>query len=294
MANNKYIGMGVAMVTPFKEDLSVDLCALKQLVEFQIANGADYLVVLGTTAETPTLNSKERQEIIDTVVATSAKRIPIVLGVGGNNTVEVIHTLQSINLDSIDAILSVVPSYNLPTQEGIYQHYKAIAEAVDIPIILYNVPGRTGVNMEPITTLRLANDFDNIIAIKEASGNIKQIATIIKDAPKNFMVISGDDSLTIPIIALGGVGLISVAANAFPSQMSEIVNMALNNRFAEARNVYYRYKSIIELLFVESNPAGIKAVMSELGLIENQLRLPLVSVSSQTVEKISIALSAVR
>ncbi|MFI3296846.1 MAG: 4-hydroxy-tetrahydrodipicolinate synthase [bacterium] len=293
MVNNKYVGLGVALVTPFKDDLSVDFDALKRLVEFQIDNGADYLVILGTTAETPTLSSQEKNDIVNTVIEVNAHRLPLVLGIGGYNTMDVVETLKSTNLENIDAILSVTPSYNVPTQEGLYQHFKVMVSAVDKPFILYNVPGRTGVNMEPTTTLRLANEFNNIVAIKEASGNIKQIATIIKDAPDGFVVISGDDSLTIPIIALGGVGLISVAANAFPAQMNKIVNMSLESDFAQARDVYYKYKEMIELLFVQGNPSGIKAVMSQLNLVNNKLRLPLVAVSSDVLQRMATALKTI-
>lgn len=293
MVNNKYVGLGVALVTPFKDDLSVDFDALKRLVEFQIENGADYLVILGTTAETPTLSSQEKNDIVNTVIEVNAHRLPLVLGIGGYNTMDVVETLKSTNLENIDAILSVTPSYNVPTQEGLYQHFKVMVSAVDKPFILYNVPGRTGVNMEPTTTLRLANEFNNIVAIKEASGNIKQIATIIKDAPDGFVVISGDDSLTIPIIALGGVGLISVAANAFPAQMNKIVNMSLESDFAQARDVYYKYKEMIELLFVQGNPSGIKAVMSQLNLVNNKLRLPLVAVSSDVLQRMATALKTI-
>ncbi len=293
MDNNKYVGLGVALVTPFKDDLSVDFDALKRLVEFQIENGADYLVILGTTAETPTLSSQEKSNIINTVIEVNAHRLPLVLGVGGYNTMDVVETLNSTNLENIDAILSVTPSYNVPAQEGLYQHFRAVVSSVDKPFILYNVPGRTGVNMEPATTLRLANEFKNIVAIKEASGNIKQIATIIKDAPDGFAVISGDDSLTIPIIALGGVGLISVAANAFPAQMKKIVNMSLESDFAQARDVYYKYKEMIELLFVQGNPSGIKAVMSQMNLVNNKLRLPLVSVSPDILQRMNAVLKTI-
>jgi len=243
-------GMGVALITPFKEDESVDYEALGRLVDFQLQNGTDYLVVLGTTAETPTLTEQEKKEIVSMVVSKVRGRIPVVLGVGGNCTRSVVEKLKHDNFDGIDAILSVVPYYNKPSQEGIYQHYKAISEATDLPIILYNVPGRTGVNMTAETTLRVARDFKNVVAVKEASGNITQMDDIIKNKPANFDVISGDDGITFPLITLGAVGVISVIGNAFPKEFSKMVRLALNGDYNNALTIHHRFTELIELLFV--------------------------------------------
>lgn len=251
-------GMGVALITPFKEDESVDYEALGRLVDFQLQNGTDYLVVLGTTAETPTLTEQEKKEIVSMVVSKVRGRIPVVLGVGGNCTRSVVEKLKHDNFDGIDAILSVVPYYNKPSQEGIYQHYKAISEATDLPIILYNVPGRTGVNMTAETTLRVARDFKNVVAVKEASGNITQMDDIIKNKPSNFDVISGDDGITFPLITLGAVGVISVIGNAFPKEFSKMVRLALNGDYNNALTIHHRFTELIELLFVDGNPAGVE------------------------------------
>lgn len=278
--------MGVALVTPFKDDMSVDFEALERLVEFQLRNGTDYLVVLGTTGETPTLNNVERQAIIDTVVRVNAGRVPIVLGIGGNNTMGVVEQIRNTDFTNIDAILSVSPYYNKPSQEGLYQHYKTIAESTYMPVIIYNVPGRTGANISAETTLRLAHDFQNIVAIKEASGNFKQIDDIIKNKPANFMVISGDDGITFPLITLGAVGVISVVGNAFPKEFSRMVRLALRGDLEGARRIHYSFVEMIELLFVDGNPAGVKSVLSCMGLINNVLRLPLVPTKTTTLEKI--------
>ena len=278
--------MGVALITPFKEDESVDYEALARLVDYQLQNGTDYLVVLGTTAETPTLTEEEKKNIINLVVTKVNGRIPIVLGVGGNCTRSVVEKLKNDNFDGIDAILSVVPYYNKPSQEGIYQHYKAIAEATTLPIVLYNVPGRTGVNMTAETTLRLARDFDNIVAIKEASGNITQMDDIIKNKPSDFMVISGDDGITFPLITLGAVGVISVIGNAFPREFSRMVRLALNGDYASALTIHHRFTELFSLLFVDGNPAGVKCLLHAMGYIQNQLRLPLVPTRITTYEKI--------
>lgn len=283
---NKLVGMGVALVTPFKEDMSVDYEALERLVEFQLRNGTDYLVVLGTTGETPTLNEEERRQIVDTVVRVNAGRVPIVLGIGGNNTMGVVEQIRKTDFANIDAILSVSPYYNKPSQEGLYQHYKTIAESTYMPIIIYNVPGRTGANISAETTLRLAHDFQNIVAIKEASGNFKQIDDIIKNKPANFMVISGDDGITFPLITLGAVGVISVVGNAFPKEFSRMVRLALRGDLEGARRIHYSFVEMIELLFVDGNPAGVKSVLSCMGLINNILRLPLVPTKTTTMEKI--------
>jgi len=286
MLNTKLIGMGVALITPFKEDETIDFDALARLVEHQIKNGTDYLVVCGTTAETPTLTEEEKDEIKSFVVNCAAGRIPIVLGVGGNNTKAVANQLQTKDFTGIDAILSVTPYYNKPSQEGLYQHYAAIAKASPLPVILYNVPGRTGVNMLPETTIRLANEFTNICAVKEASGNFSQIDEIIKNKPADFLVISGDDGITFPLITLGAVGVISVIGNAFPREFSRMVRLALQGEYNNARKIHHRFTELFSLLFVEGNPAGVKSMLAVMGMIENKLRLPLVPNTIKTYEKI--------
>lgn len=277
--------MGVALVTPFKEDESVDYEALGRLVDYLLQNGADYLVVLGTTAETPTLTEEEKAEIKKLVVTRVRRRIPIVLGVGGNCTRAIVDKLKHDDYEGIDAILSVVPYYNKPSQEGIYQHYKAIANATKLPVVLYNVPGRTGVNMTAETTLRLARDFENIVAIKEASGNITQMDDIIKNKPKNFDVISGDDGITFPLITLGAVGVISVIGNAFPKEFSRMTRLALAGDYTSALSIHHKFTELFKLLFVDGNPAGVKAMLSMMGMIENRLRLPLVPTRITTYEE---------
>ena len=286
MADINLKGMGVALITPFKEDESVDYEALGRLVDYLLQNGADYLVVLGTTAETPTLTEEEKKKIIELVVTKVRHRIPIVLGVGGNCTKSVVDKLKNDNFEGIDAILSVVPYYNKPSQEGIYQHYKAIAQATELPVILYNVPGRTGVNMTAETTLRLAREFKNIIAVKEASGNITQMDDIIKNKPKDFNVISGDDGITFPLITLGAIGVISVIGNAFPREFRRMVRLALAGDYDSARTIHHRFTELFSLLFVDGNPAGVKSMLSMMGFVENRLRLPLVPTRIVTYEKI--------
>lgn len=290
MINTKLIGMGVALITPFKEDESIDFDALSRLVEHQIKNGTDYLVVCGTTAETPTLTEKEKEEIKRFVVQCNAGRLPIVLGLGGNNTKSIVEKVQTTDLNGIDAILSVTPYYNKPSQEGLYQHYAAIAKASPLPLILYNVPGRTGVNMLPATTLRLANEFSNICAVKEASGNFSQIDDIIKNKPEDFMVISGDDGITFPLITLGAVGVISVIGNAFPREFSRMVRLALQGDYQNARAIHHHFNELLDLLFLEGNPAGVKSMLAVMGMIENKLRLPLVPNTIKTYEKIRLVL----
>jgi len=270
------MGMGVALVTPFKNDYSVDYESLEKLVEFQIEGGVDYFVVLGTTGETPTLSDEEKRNVIKTVLRVNNGRKPIVLGIGGNNTMGVVEQIRNTDFEGIDAILSVAPYYNKPSQAGIYQHYKAIAESTTMPIILYNVPGRTGVNIAAETTIRLSKDFANIVAIKEASGNFRQIDEIIKNKRQDFMVISGDDGITFPLIALGAVGVISVVGNAFPKEFGKMVRLALQGDLSGARDIHYRFVEMIEVLFADGNPAGVKSVLSYMGKIENILRLPLV------------------
>ena len=279
-------GMGIALVTPFKADGSVDYEALVKLVEYQVQNGTDYLVVLGTTAETPTLTETEKAEIKRLVVTQVRRRVPVVLGVGGNCTRAVVDTLRQADLQDVDAILSVVPYYNKPSQEGIFRHYEAIAEATTRPVILYNVPGRTGTNMTAETTLRLARTFRNIVAVKEASGTIKQMNDIIKNKPADFQVISGDDGITYPLIALGAVGVISVIGNAFPREFSRMVRLALEGDYDNARVIHSRFMELFDLLFVDGNPAGVKSMLNMMGFIENRLRLPLVPTRLTTYEKI--------
>lgn len=291
MTQNSFSGMGVALITPFKNDETIDFDALQRLVEYQIKNGTDYLVVLGTTAETATLTEQEKEEITRFVIKVNAGRLPIVLGIGGNNTQAVVNKIQNTDLTGVDAILSVTPYYNKPSQEGLYQHFRHIALASHLPIILYNVPGRTGVNMSAATTLRLANDFKNIIAVKEASGIFTQIDDIIKNKPDNFVVISGDDGITFPLITLGAVGVISVIGNAFPYEFSRMVRLALNGQYDAARDIHHRFTELIGLLFVDGNPAGIKSMLSVMGMIENKLRLPLVPTTITTFEKIRAVLN---
>ena len=286
MANINLKGMGVALITPFKEDESVDYEALGKLVDYQLQNGTDYLVVLGTTAETPTLTEEEKQNIIQLVVSKVNGRIPIVLGVGGNCTRAIVEKLKKDNFDGIDAILSVVPYYNKPSQEGIYQHYKAISEATSLPIVWYIVPGRTGVNMTAETTLRIARECKNVVAIKEASGNITQMDDIIKNKPENFDVISGDDGITFPLITLGAVGVISVIGNAFPREFSRMVRLGLAGDYDNARTIHHSFTELFNLLFVDGNPAGVKSMLNAMGYVENKLRLPLVPTRITTFEKI--------
>ena len=282
--------MGVALITPFKEDDSIDYAALGKLIEHLIQNSIDYLVVLGTTAETPTLSTEEKKEVVAFVKQRVNGRVPIVLGVGGNCTSSVVAQLKNDNYDGIDAILSVVPYYNKPSQEGIYQHYKAIAQATELPIILYNVPGRTGVNMTAETTLRIAREFKNVVAIKEASGNIVQMDDIIKNKPSDFMVISGDDGITFPLITLGAVGVISVIGNAFPKEFGRMVRLALNGDYDSALRIHHEFTELFSLLFVDGNPAGVKAMLNAMGYIDNKLRLPLVPTRITTYEKMRVVL----
>lgn len=274
------------MITPFNADKSIDFPALAKLLEYIIQNKADYIVVLGTTAETATLTEDEREQVRAFVVERVNSRVPLVLGVGGNNTKAVTDYLRQNDLSAFSAILSVVPYYNKPSQEGIYQHYKAIAEASPLPVILYNVPGRTGVNMTAETTLRLAKNFTNIIGVKEASGNITQMDDIIKNKPADFMVISGDDGITFPLITLGAVGVISVIGNAFPREFSRMVRLALEGDFANALLIHHRFTELFSLLFVDGNPAGVKCLLNAKGMIQNELRLPLVPTKITTYEKI--------
>ena len=280
------IGTGVALVTPFKKDFSVDVDALKAIVNFQIDNGIDYLVVLGTTAESATLSKTEKELVIKTIVDANKERLPLVLGVGSNNTAEVVEELKSGNFSDFVAILSVSPYYNKPTQEGIYQHFKAIAEASPIPVVLYNVPGRTSSNMLPETIIRLATDFKNIIAVKEAAGDIVQAMKLIQHKPKDFLVISGDDMIALPMILAGGSGVISVIAEGFPKQFSEMVHLGLNKRVDDAYKIHYLLVDSIDMIFEQGNPAGIKEVFKSLGLSENVVRLPLVNADENLANRL--------
>jgi len=280
------IGTGVALVTPFKKDFSVDTEALTRIVNFQIDNGIEYLVVLGTTAENATLSEDEKNLVIQTVVEANKGRLPLVLGVGSNNTSEVVAELKSRDFTGFDAILSVSPYYNKPTQEGIYQHFKAIAEASPLPIILYNVPGRTSSNMLPSTIIRLANDFKNVVAVKEAAGDIVQAMNLIQNKPKDFLVISGDDMITLPMVLAGGSGVISVIGEGFPKQFSEMVRLGLNRKVDQAYELHYLLADAIDMIFEQGNPAGIKEVFKTLGLSENTVRLPLVNVNDDLAKRL--------
>ncbi|WP_370524377.1 4-hydroxy-tetrahydrodipicolinate synthase [Bacteroides sp. 224] len=286
MHTTRLKGMGVALITPFKEDESIDYDALIRMVDYLVQNNADYICVLGTTAETPTLTEEEKKKIKELVVERVNGKVPILLGVGGNNTRALVQQLKNDDFTGVDAILSVVPYYNKPSQEGIYQHYKAIAEATELPIVLYNVPGRTGVNMTAATTLRIAREFKNVIAIKEASGNISQMDDIIKNKPESFDVISGDDGVAFPLITLGAVGVISVIGNAFPKEFSRMTRLALQGDYANALQIHHRFTELFDLLFVDGNPAGVKSILSAMGMIENKLRLPLVPTRITTFEAI--------
>lgn len=274
------------MITPFNADGKIDYAGLKNLITFLIDGGVEYLVSLGTTGESATLTHEEKAEVWSFTAATVAGRVPLVAGIGGNNTLEITKSLEEFNSSGYDAVLSVSPYYNKPTQEGIYQHYKAVAEASPLPIILYNVPGRTGSNMSADTTLHLAHDIKNIIAIKEASGDFNQFNRIAKEKPEGFLLISGDDPVTLPMIALGAVGLISVVGNAFPRILSDMVRLCLDGRFKEAQPLHYSLLKITELCFVEGNPAGVKAALKELGICGDTLRLPLVNVGESTLHQI--------
>lgn len=277
-------GAGVALITPFKSDLTIDFDGLGKVVDYQLENYIDFLVVLGTTAETSTLNHTEKQQIIDFVCKRINSKVPIVVGISSNNTQSVIDDMLNMDLSKADAILSVVPYYSKPTQEGIFQHYMAISKASPLPVILYNVPGRTGVSMNAETTLRLAHATDKIIATKEASGNIGEITKILRDKPEGFIVLSGDDSLVVPMIAIGAEGVISVAANVVPKSVAALTHFALEGNFKAAAQLHQRLQRICDALFVEGNPAGAKAALHSAGIIENVLRLPLVPVSIPTYE----------
>ncbi|MBD3723534.1 MAG: 4-hydroxy-tetrahydrodipicolinate synthase [Flavobacteriaceae bacterium] len=282
----KFYGTGVALVTPFKKDFSVDTEALAKIVDFVTEGGVEYLVVLGTTAETATLTAEEKDLVIKTVVDANKGRLPLVLGVGGNNTAKVVEELKTRDLSSFDAVLSVSPYYNKPTQEGIYQHFKAIAEASPVPVILYNVPGRTASNVLPATIIRLANDFSNIIGVKEATGDIVQAMKLIQHKPKDFLVISGDDMITLPMVLAGGAGVISVIGEGFPKEFSQMVRLGLERKVDEAYTLHYKIADSIDMIFEQGNPAGIKEIFKTLNLSENTVRLPLVNVNEDLASRI--------
>lgn len=292
MTNIHLQGLGVALITPFREDGAIDFDALSRLLDFQLENGTDYIVALGTTAETPTLGKNEKAEIVRFVVEKVKGRIPVVMGVGGNNTSDVAEDLKHADFTGISAILSVTPYYNKPTQEGLFQHYCALSQASPLPIILYNVPGRTGVNMTAETTLRIARSCNNVIAVKEASGNLDQIKAIIDGAPQGFHLISGDDAITTSVIEMGGIGVISVFGNAFPREMSWLVKSALEGNALNARHKMEQdFNRLFHLIFVEGNPSGVKCLLHLKGMVHNKLRLPLVPVSLQTEKQIREELS---
>lgn len=285
--NSKFIGTGVALVTPFKSDLTIDHEALANIVNFNIENGTDYLVICGTTGESVTLTKQEKKEIVETVSKANNGRLPLVLGIGGNNTVQVIEEITTTDLSNIDAVLSVSPYYSKPTQEGIYQHFKAIAEACPVDVILYNVPGRTSKNMEFDTTLRLANDFKNIVGIKEAGNSVSQYLQLLKNKPEDFLIISGDDDLALGIVLAGGAGVISVIGQAFPKAFSNMIRLGLNGEAKAAYDIHFNLMDVIGYIFEENNPSGIKAVFEALNLCQDTVRLPLVSASNSLKEKIN-------
>ena len=289
----KLTGTGVAIITPFKKNHDVDFDALEKMIDFVIDGGVEYIVTLGTTGETPTLTKKEQREIVDFTAKKINDRVSLVLGIGGNNTKEVIDHFSNFSLEKITAILSSSPNYNKPSQEGIFQHYKTIAEASPLPIILYNVPGRTGSNITADTTLRLAKECENIKGIKEASGNMIQCMHILKNIPEEFLFVSGDDHISLPLIACGAKGVISVVANCFPKDFSELIRLSLKNEFEKAAQLHLKLLPAYDLLFVENNPAGVKAFLYELELIANELRLPLVPLSAPNHQKVKDFLASV-
>ena len=294
MAYNILRGLGIALITPFTPDGEVDYKALVRLVEYQIDNGADFLCILATTVETPCLSKEEKVKIKNLVVEINKGRLPILMGCGGNNTKAVIEEIQTTDWSGISGILSVCPYYNKPSQEGLYQHFKAIANASPLPVVLYNVPGRTGVNMTSETTVRLANDCENIVAVKEASGNLEQVDEIIKNKPDGFDVISGDDALTFSMVASGAAGVISVIGNALPKEFSRMIRLEFKGEYEAARNIHHKFTELYKLLFVDGNPAGVKALLHEMGFIDNVLRLPLVPTRITTGQKMSEILKTLK
>ncbi len=294
MARNIFKGLGIALVTPFTVSGEVDYKAIQRLVEYQIQNGADFLCILATTGETPCLSAEEKNNIKKLVIETNRGRLPILMGCGGNNTRAVVEELKTSDWTGIDGVLSVCPFYNKPSQEGLYQHFKAIAEASPLPVVLYNVPGRTGINMKSDTTVRLARDCDNIVAIKEASGSLEQVDEIIKNKPERFDVISGDDALTFSMVASGAAGSISVIGNALPKEVSRMIRLEFRGEYESARTIHHRFTELYSLLFVDGNPAGVKALLHEMGFIENVLRLPLVPTRITTLQKMTEILKTLK
>ena len=287
MAHNIFKGLGIALITPFTSEGDVDWKSLKRLVEYQISNGADFLCILATTGETPCLSAEEKIKIKQLVVEVNNGRVPVLMGCGGNNTRAVVEELKSADWSGVDGVLSVCPYYNKPSQEGLYRHFKAIAEASPLPVVLYNVPGRTGVNLKAETTVRLARDCENIVAVKEASGSLEQVDEIIKNKPHRFDVISGDDALTFQMMASGAAGVISVIGNALPKEFSRMIRLEFNGEYEPARKIHHRFTELYSLLFVDGNPAGVKALLHEMGFIDNVLRLPLVPTRLKTMQRIS-------
>nr|WP_321224599.1 4-hydroxy-tetrahydrodipicolinate synthase [uncultured Psychroserpens sp.] len=289
----KFHGTGVAIITPFNSDLTVDHTALANLVNFNIENGTDYIVISGTTGESVTITAQEKKSITDTIIKANNGRVPLVLGIGGNNTTTVIEEIKTTDLSQIDALLSVSPYYSKPQQEGIYQHFKAISEVSPVDIILYNVPGRTSSNMSPETTLRLANDFENIIAVKEAGNNVHQYLKLLRDKPKDFLIISGDDDLVLGVVLAGGAGVISVLGQAVPKQFTKMINLGLEGKAKEAYDIHFKLMDLTSLIFSENNPAGIKAVLETLSLAKSTVRLPLVEASNELKQNIKLAVQKI-
>ena len=294
MARNIFKGLGIALITPFTLDGKVDYKSLKHLLEYQLANGADFLCILATTGEAPCLTGQEKEELTAFIKDIVRGRIPILKYCGGNNTAAVVEEIKTTNWTGIDGILSICPYYNKPSQEGLYQHFKAIAEASPLPIVLYNVPGRTGINMKAETTVKLAKDFSNIIAVKEASGSLEQVDEIIKNKPDHFDVISGDDALTFSMIASGAAGVISVIGNALPREFSRMIRLEFKGEYEPARKIHHMFTELYSLLFVDGNPAGCKALLNDMGMIENVLRLPLVPTTITTKQKMADILKELR
>lgn len=294
MAHNIFKGLGIALITPFTSEGRVDYDALKRLIEYQLANGADFLCILATTGEAPCLTQQERDDITAFIRERVAGRVPILKYCGGNNTAAVVEEIKATDWTGIDGILSICPYYNKPSQEGIYQHFKAIAEVSSLPIVLYNVPGRTGVNMKPETIVRLANDFTNIVGVKEASGSMEQVDEIIKNKPHRFDVISGDDALTFSMVASGAAGVISVIGNALPKEFSRMIRLEFNGEYEPARKIHHKFTELYSLLFIDGNPAGCKALLNDMGMIENVLRLPLVPTTITTKQKMAAILKELR
>ncbi|EFM02376.1 4-hydroxy-tetrahydrodipicolinate synthase [Hoylesella marshii] len=294
MAHNIFRGLGIALITPFTQAGKVDYAALKRLIEYQLLHGADFFCILATTGETPCLSIEEKEEIKRFVVEHVKGQVPILMGCGGNYTAAVVEELKQGDFTGISGVLSVCPYYNKPSQEGLYRHFKTIAAATELPVVLYNVPGRTGINLQPETTVRLANDCENIVAIKEASGHLEQVDEIIKNKPNDFDVLSGDDALAFPMIACGAVGVISVIGNALPKEFSRMIRLEFNGEFEAARIIHHQFTDLYNLLFVDGNPAGVKALLHEMGFIENVLRLPLVPTRLTTLQKIADILKGLK